>query len=149
MVQAAAPKFEASERPDSGAPPVPPPDSTAAVSGLVQSLLRDVWSLVQDHALLTVLEFQRATRTVTILLFSGVVIAVLLVTAWLALVASVLVWVVEGDQTWGFALLLVGLVHAALSAVLIWWMRGLARSRMFSALLRQVQADRRTPGDHT
>jgi uncharacterized membrane protein YqjE len=119
------------------------------VSGLVQSLLRDVWTLVQDHALLTVLEVQRATRTVTIMLFSGVVVAVLLVTAWLALVASVLFWVVDGNEPWGFALLLVGLIHVALSAAIIWWIRRLASNQMFSALLRQVRPDRKTSGVET
>jgi uncharacterized membrane protein YqjE len=128
------------------APDVPAAESAAAVSGLVQSLLRGVWTLVQDHALLTVLEVQRATRTVTIMLFSGVVVAVLLVTAWLALVASVLFWVVDGDQAWGFALLLVGLIHVALSAAIIWWIRRLASNQMFSALLRQVRPDRKAAG---
>jgi uncharacterized membrane protein YqjE len=132
-----------------GAPDVPPVDSAAAVSGLVQSLLRDVWTLVQDHALLTVLEVQRATRTVTIMLFSGVVVAVLLVTAWLALVASLLFWVVDGNQAWGFALLLVGLIHVALSAAIIWWIRRLASNQMFSALLRQVRPDRKASGVET
>jgi len=130
----------------SGAPGVPPAESAAAVSGLVQSLLRDVWTLVQDHALLTVLEVQRATRTATIMLFSGVVVAVLLVTAWLALVASLLFWAVDGNQAWGFALLLVGLIHVALSAAIIWWIRRLASHQMFSALLRQVRPDRKASG---
>jgi uncharacterized membrane protein YqjE len=130
----------------SGAPDAPPADSAAAVSALVESLLRDAWALVQDHALLTVLEVQRATRTVTIMLFSGVIVAVLLVTAWLALVASVLFWVVDADQAWGFALLLVGLIHVALSAAIIWWIRRLARNQMFSALLRQVLPHQRAPG---
>jgi len=132
-----------------GASDAPPADSAGAVSELVQSLLRDVWTLVQDHALLTVLEVQRATRTATIMLFSGVVVAVLLVTAWLALIASLLFWAVDGDQAWGFALLLVGLIHVALSAAIIWWIRRLASNQMFSALLRQVRPDRKASGVET
>ena len=129
-----------------GAPDVPPVDSAAAVSRLVQSLLRDVWTLVQDHVLLTVLEIQRATRMVSIMLFSGVVLAVLLVTAWLALVGSVLFWAVDGNQAWGFALLLVALIHIALSAAIIWWIRRLASNQMFSALLRQVLPHQKASG---
>jgi uncharacterized membrane protein YqjE len=132
-----------------GASDASPAESAVAFSELVQSLLRDVWTLVQDHALLTVLEVQRATRTATIMLFSGVVVAVLLVTAWLAFIASVLFWVVDGDQAWGFALLLVGLIHVALSAAIIWWIRRLASDQMFSALLRQVRPDRKASGVET
>ena len=128
---------------------VPPADSAAPVSVLVQSVLRDLLTLVQDHALLTVLELQRASRTVTVMLFSGVVVAVLLVTAWLALVASVLFWVLEGNQAWGFALLLVALIHVALSAAIIWWIRRVASNGLFSALLRQVLPRHKAAGVET
>jgi hypothetical protein len=119
------------------------------VSVLVQSVLRDLLTLVQDHALLTVLELQRASRTVTVMLFSGVVVAVLLVTAWLALVASVLFWVLEGNQAWGFALLLVALIHVVLSAAIMWWIRRVASTGLFSALLRQVLPRHKAAGVET
>jgi uncharacterized membrane protein YqjE len=139
--------MERAREPD--AAQAPPPDPTPPPSALVHSLLTDLWTLVQDHALLTVLELQRASKTVTVMLLSGVVVAVLLVTAWLALVASVLFWVVEGNEAWGFALLLVALIHVALSAAIIWWIRQLATHRIFSALLRQVMPRHKAAGAQT
>ena len=83
------------------------------------------------------------------MVFAGIVAAVLLVTAWLALVGSVLFWAVAGDSPWAVALLAVGLIHIALCAAVIAWIRHVARNTMFSVLLRQLQPRGELPGDRS
>jgi hypothetical protein len=122
-------------------------DAIPGFAALIQSLLREAWMLAQDHILLVVLEAQRATRAVATVVIAGVVAAVLLVTAWLALVASVLCWVVLGDTPWAYALLVVGLIHVAVSVILFAWIRRVASHRIFTALMRQLHPRDRLPGD--
>jgi uncharacterized membrane protein YqjE len=122
-----------------------PPNPAFAV--LVQSLLRDVWALVHDHLLLVALEAQRAGRNITRMVFAGVVAAVLLVTGWLALIASAMFWIVAADVSWAQAFLAVGVLHAAISVALLAWIRRLAAEAMFSATLRQLRPAHKTQGD--
>ena len=122
-------------------PPMP------AFTVLVQSLLRDVWALVHEHLLLVALEAQRAGRNITRMVFAGVVAAVLLVTGWLALIASAMFWVVAADASWALAFLAVSVLHAVISIALIGWVRRLAAEAMFSATLRQLRPAHRAQGD--
>jgi uncharacterized membrane protein YqjE len=110
-------------------------------------LLREVWALVHDHLLLVALEAQRAGRNITRMVLAGVVAAVLLVTAWLALVASATCWIVAADARWAQALLAVGLLHAAVSVAFITWIRRLSADGIFSATLRQLQPSRKPQED--
>jgi uncharacterized membrane protein YqjE len=128
--------------------PEPTAQSPApAFATLVQSLLHEVWGLVYDHLLLVALEAQHAGRNITRMVFAGVVAAVLIVTGWLALVASVMFWVVAADASWAPAFLAVGLLHAAISVALIAWIRRLAAEAMFSVTLRQLQPRHKAQGD--
>jgi uncharacterized membrane protein YqjE len=122
--------------------PKPAPAFAAVVH-----LLREVWALAHDHLLLVVLEAQRAGRNITRMIFAGVVAAVLLVTAWLALVASAMFWIVAADAPWARAFLAVGLLHAAISIALIAWIRRLGANTMFSATLRQLRPGGKAQGD--
>jgi len=83
------------------------------------------------------------------MLFAGVVAAVLLVTGWLARVASAMFWVVAAGAPWARAFLAVGLLHAAISVALIVWIRRLAAASMFSATLRQLRPEPMAQGDET
>jgi len=122
-------------------------DALPGLAGVMQSLLREGWTLARDHILLVVLEAQRAGRTVTKMIFAGVIAAVLLVTAWLALVACVVFWVVEGNTPWAPALLAVGLIHVAVSVTVIAWIRRVARDRIFASLVRQLHSGDRPRED--
>ena len=133
-------------QPDPPAGPKPQ-ESAPAFGAVVQSLLREAWGLVQDHALLVALEAQRAGRNLTRMVFGGVVAAVLMVTAWLALVTALMFWIVGSDTRWAQAFLAVGLIHVVISAVLIAWIRRLAKIALFSAVLRQLRPGDRVPGD--
>ena len=135
-----------------GERPSESPESTTqnprpAFATLIQSLLHEVWALVHDHLLLVALEAQRAGSKITRMIFAAVVAAVLLVTGWLALIASAMFWVVAADASWAQAFLAVGLLHGAISIALIGWIRRLAAEAMFSATLRQLRPSHKSQGD--
>ena len=50
--------------------------------------------LVQDHALLAVLELQRAGISLVKMVAAGIIISILVVSAWMAFVAAAVVWAV-------------------------------------------------------
>ena len=117
-----------------------------ALATLVQSLLHEVWALVHDHLLLVALEAQRTGRNITRMVFAGLVAAVLLVTGWLALVASAMFWVIADDASWAQAFLAVSLLHTAISIALVIWIRRLAAEAMFSATMRQLRPEHKAQG---
>ena len=148
MQPAQEPGLGAVQGPPDPTPVEPKPrESAPAFAGVVQSLLREVWGLVHDHALLVALEAQRAGGNLARMVFGGVIAAVLLVTAWLALVTSLLFWILASDVRWAQGFLAVGLIHVVVSVVLIAWVRRLARVALFSAVLRQLHPADRAPGD--
>jgi uncharacterized membrane protein YqjE len=113
----------------------------ATLIDVVKSLFKEVWSLARDHARLITLEAQLAGRTLIAIVFAAVVSAVLLVTAWLGVIASLMFWLVGDDAAWAWAFLGVSLVHIALSSVIFIWIRRTARGMLFAATLRQLEGE--------
>ena len=102
------------------------------------SLLREIWGLVQDHALLFALEAQRGGRNIARMVCAGVIAAVLAVTAWLALVSAVMFWLIGNSAPWACAFLAVAVLHVVACIALIHWIQRLAKVGMFSATLREL-----------
>jgi hypothetical protein len=101
-------------------------------------------ALAVDYARLAVLDARRAAITLAWLLSAGVVAALLVVTAWLALVAGGIVWLLGSGASW-----LVALASAAglnlLAAVAVGlWLRSavFGDEPLFAATLRQLDGDR-------
>jgi hypothetical protein len=88
-----------------------------------------------------VLDGRRAALQLAWLLSTGMVVAVLLVTAWLALVVSGVVLALGDRISWPAALALAGVLNLAGAAALLWWMRSLAVEKPFTALLRQLKGE--------
>ena len=84
---------------------------------------------------------RRAAMQLAWLLSSGLAVAVLLVTAWLALVVSVMVWLFEERLSWPAALAMGALLNIAGAGALVWWMRSLVVEKPFTALLRQLKGE--------
>ena len=88
---------------------------------------------------------RRAAIQLAWILSSGLVVSVLLVTAWLALVAAVMVWLFEERLSWPLALVIGAGLNIAGAGALLWWMRSLVIEKPFTALLRQLKGENDAP----
>jgi uncharacterized membrane protein YqjE len=118
-----------------------PRPATTGLGDLLGRLLGETRQLVADYTLLAVLDARRASLQLAWLLSSGLVVAVLLVTAWLALVVAAMVWLFEERMSWPAALALGALLNIAGAGALLWWMRHLTVDKPFTALLRQLKGE--------
>lgn len=111
------------------------------LSDMASGLLRRSRSLSSDYLLLAVLDARSAAVRFAWLLCSGVVVAILAVTAWLALVAGGIVWMMGSGASWVSALLIAAGVNLVGALALGLWMRGLFREPPFAATLRQIKGE--------
>jgi hypothetical protein len=78
-------------------------------------------------------------------LSAGLVVAVLVATAWIALVAGGLVWLLGTGLAWPVALGLAALANVAGAAGIGLWMRGVFTELPFAATLRQLKGEAAQP----
>jgi len=119
----------------------------AGLGDLLVRLLREARQLVADYSLLAVLDGRRAALQLAWLLSTGLVVAVLLVTAWLALVVAGVTWLLGENASLPAALALGAALNTVGAAALLWWMRSLVVDMPFTALLRQLKGEEPGPGD--
>jgi hypothetical protein len=117
--------------------PQKPPGLGALLAGLVS----DTRQLVADFAHLAALDARRAGVRLAMLLSAGLLIAILLVTAWLGFVAAGIVWMFDQGVSWPLAIAIAALTNIAGAAALAWWARHLISEMPFTALLRQLRGD--------
>lgn len=108
---------------------------------LASGLLRQSRILSSDYLLLAVLDARCAAVRFAWLLCAGVVAAVLVVTAWLALVAGGIVWLLGTGASWVTALGIAAALNVIGAIALAVWMRGLFREPPFAATLRQLRGE--------
>jgi len=120
----------------------------AGLGDLLGRLLGEARQLVADYSLLAVLDGRRAALQLAWLLSTGLSVAVLLVTAWLALVVAGITWLLGERVSWPAALAIGAALNVAGAAALLWWMRTLVVEKPFTALLRQLKGDEPGPGNH-
>jgi hypothetical protein len=97
--------------------------------------------LATNYALLGVLDARRAAMQFAWLIGAGILITVLVVTAWLAGVVAVAVWLFGKGMSWPAVLGIaagLNLVGAALVGLKV---KHVFDQKPFSALLRQMKAD--------
>ena len=116
-----------------------------SLSALAALLLRHARSLAADYALLAVLDARRAAITLAWLLSAGLVVAVLVVTAWLALATGAVVWLLGSGASWPVALGAAALLNLVAAIALALWMRGFFKTLPFAATLRQLKGDAPPP----
>lgn len=97
--------------------------------------------LVQDHALLAVLEVQRAGVSLVKMIAAAIVISILVVSAWMAIVAAAVVWAVGAGANWGLAILIAALVNIAVAVGLAFLAKKQIGDLLFSATIRQLRKD--------
>jgi uncharacterized membrane protein YqjE len=101
----------------------------------------NVKALLQDHALLAVLEVQRAGVSLIKIIIAGIVISILVVSAWMGLVAAAIGAAVGAGANWALAVLIAALVNIALAVGLAFWAKKQVPDLLFSATLRQLRKD--------
>jgi hypothetical protein len=113
-------------------------------SGVIELLGRvfsDTRQLVADFAHLAVLDARRAGVRLAMLLSAGLLIAILVITAWMGFVAAGIVWMFDKGVSWPLAIAIAALINIAAAAALAWWARHLVSEMPFTALLRQLRGE--------
>ncbi|HEY4373682.1 MAG TPA: phage holin family protein [Burkholderiales bacterium] len=119
-----------------------PLDPTLA--GSMRAWWANMRGLGRDYLLLAVLEMQRAGIGLAMMLAACVVIAVLVVTAWMALVAGLVVWAVNaGTASWPVALCIAAAVNVILAVVMAMQLRSQLTQIFLGATLRQLRGEGR------
>ncbi len=118
------------------ASPTPLPPSLAQRALMV---LQDARDLACDHLELAALEAQQAATSLIKAVCAVVVISILVVSAWLALVAAGIVWITTAGVSWGGALALGAVANLVVAAVMVVWIRAQSPELLFAATLRQLR----------
>jgi hypothetical protein len=129
---------------DSQAPDQPEGAETATGSSLNGSLrawLANLRGLSRDYTLLALLEMQRAGIGLALLLAACVVVAVLVVTAWTALVAGAIAWAIQSGTSWPLALVGAAAVNLAIAGLMVMEMRARLGGVFLGATLRQLRGE--------
>jgi hypothetical protein len=88
-----------------------------------------------------VLDARRAAMRLAWLLGTVLVTAVLVVTAWLALVAGGIVLLLGQGAPWPLALGIAAVLNLVGAGALAWWMKGLVSEMPFNALVRSLRGE--------
>jgi hypothetical protein len=138
---AAIPRFTAAPPRPAGKPP--------GVGELLGSVVSEGRSLFSDYATLAVLDARRAAIRLAWLLGSGLMVAILVVTAWMAGVAAAIVWMWDEGVSWPVAIAIAAVINLVGAGALVFWMRSLVTEMPFTALLRQLRGDAPQPAATT
>ncbi|HLX27526.1 MAG TPA: phage holin family protein [Casimicrobiaceae bacterium] len=98
-------------------------------------------ALVQDHALLAVLEVQRAGVSLVKIVIAGIVISILVVSAWMGIVAAVVAFAIGQGANWALAILIAALVNIGIAVALGFYAKKQVPDLLFAATLRQLRRD--------
>jgi uncharacterized membrane protein YqjE len=109
------------------------------LGALLGRLLSETRQLVSDFTHLAVLDARRAAIRLAMLLSAGLMIAILVITAWMGFVAAGIVWMFDKGVSWPLAIAIAALINIAAAAGLGWWARHLVSEMPFTALLRQLR----------
>jgi uncharacterized membrane protein YqjE len=98
-------------------------------------------ALVQDHALLAMLEVQRAGVSLMKMIIAGIVISILVVSGWMGIVAAIVGGAIGAGANWAVAILVAALVNLAVAVGLAFWAKQQLPDLLFSATVRQLRKD--------
>ena len=105
-------------------------------------------ALVQDHALLAVLEVQRAGISLVKMIVAGIVISILVVSAWMGIVAAIVGWAIGEGANWALAILVAAIVNIVVAVALAFWAKKQVPDLLFAAIARQLRKDVPKENEH-
>ena len=109
--------------------------------GPIERVLHSAQRLIHGYALLAVLDFRRATVQLAWLIGCGLVIAVLMVTAWLGMLTALITWLLGQQFSWPAVLLIGAAINVVGAALLGMRVKALVMEKPFAATLRQLKGD--------
>ena len=122
---------------------------TSMTSGTRLSLaFANLKALVQDHALLAVLEVQRAGISLVKMIVAGIVISILFVSAWMGIVAAIVGWAIGEGANWALAILVAAIVNIVVAVALAFWAKKQVPDLLFAATARQLRKDVPKENEH-
>jgi uncharacterized membrane protein YqjE len=98
-------------------------------------------AIVQDHALLAVLEVQRAGVSLVKMIIAGIVISILVVSAWMAIVAAAIAFAIGQGANWALAILVAAFVNLLVAGGIALWAKKQVPDLLFAATMRQLRKD--------
>lgn len=115
--------------------------SSSRLGSIAGSLFRHSRAVSSDFVLLAVLDARSAAIRFAWMLAFGVAGAILLVTAWLALVAGAIVWMLGSGASWITALLVAAVLNVVVAGLLAYRVRSLFSEPPFAATIRQLRGE--------
>ena len=103
--------------------------------------LDDLKRLGLDHLELATAEAQRAARAFVAIVCAAIVVSVLAFTAWNAVVAAIVLVLVDNEVSWTVALIGAAVLHLAAAAGVAYFIKSRVPEVVFSATVRQLRAD--------
>lgn len=106
-----------------------------------RSLWSDLRGIAQDRLQLAALETRVAGESLARMVGAGVLAALLVVTAWLAIVAAIAVALIAAGVPTAIALLIVAIANIGGAVALYFMIRKLAHNLSFPATVRSLRKD--------
>ena len=101
--------------------------------------------MASNYATLAVLDVRRAAVQFAWLVAGGIFIAVLVVTAWLAAVIALAVWLLGSGMSWPAVLLIAGALNLVGAGIVVMRLKNVFEQVPFSATLHQIKTDSSEP----
>jgi uncharacterized membrane protein YqjE len=95
--------------------------------------------MASNYATLAVIDLRRATIQLAWLVGSGIMIAVLVVTAWLAGVVAVAVLLLGNNMSWPAVLGVAALLNLVGAGIVVWCVKSVFEEAPFAATLKQIK----------
>jgi uncharacterized membrane protein YqjE len=96
--------------------------------------------MASNYAALAVVDLRRATIQLAWLVGSGIVIAVLVVTAWLAGVVALAALLLGNDMSWPAVLGIAALLNLVGAGIVVWCVKSVFEEAPFAATLKQIKS---------
>lgn len=110
----------------------------------LSSAIASARSLLSSVLDLFTLEARRAGLTLVLMLACGAIGAILVVAAWLGLMAALALWAVALGFSWQAVLAAVAIANLAVAGALFWLCAWVSRNLLFAATRRQLRPNRLT-----
>jgi uncharacterized membrane protein YqjE len=96
--------------------------------------------IASAYAQLAITDAQRAAVQLAWLVGAGILISVLVVTAWLAGVVALAVWLFGEGLSWPSVLIVAALLNLVGAGLVVWRMKGVFSQSPFAATLNQLKS---------